>query len=395
MHPTKAALLAAGDIRGLLALNHTLYGDAQAMARGYASFGDVMQRTADGRPFNELYAEFLALAQIANEQQQRFVDVFTFPTSTPVVSVLQTLGGDFTFAEASEYGIPTAQRIDHASLNMGATFKWYDARWGATWQYLADATSAELEAAVNAIVAADADLVYNEVMRSVFRPANRTYTDPRTSNTYTVHAFANADGWVPPTYAAQTFDASHTHYRVSGAATVTSGDLDEIVADFKSHGYSQENGSRIVIFVNPIEGDVVNGFRVATGAKADFIASTTAPGFYSPTPLIGDQPAGTFAGFPVKGSYDEALIIESTRIPANYLVALASGGSLAPSNPIMLREHERLKGLVLVKGKDKDYPLVDSIWARGMGTGVRHRLAGMVMQVKASGSYAAPAAYAA
>ncbi|HEY3604625.1 MAG TPA: hypothetical protein VGL04_08115, partial [Sporichthyaceae bacterium] len=82
------------------------------MARGYSSFGDVMQRTADGRDFNALYTEFQQIARLANEQQQRFIDLFTYPTDAPVVSVLQTLGSDFAFSEASEYGLPTANRID-------------------------------------------------------------------------------------------------------------------------------------------------------------------------------------------------------------------------------------------------------------------------------------------
>ena len=188
------------------------------------------------------------------------------------------------------------------------------------------------------------------------------------------------------------FNGTHTHYRTSGAATVTSGDLDEIISDFKSHGYSKENGSQVVIFVNSTEGDVINGFRVATGAKADFVPASGAR-FYSPDQLVGDQPNATFAGFPVKGAYDEALIIESSRIPAGYMASLVSGGSNLPSNPIMLREHKRLKGLQLVPGNASDYPLVDSYWVRGFGTGVRHRLAGMVMQITASGSYTAPSLY--
>jgi hypothetical protein len=363
------------------------------VARGYAAFGDVLPTTADGRSINDLFNEFTAAAGVANQQQQNFLSVLTYPVDTPVVSVLQTMGSGFGFSEASEYGLPQASRIDPNWLNMAADFKWYDARWSATWQYLADATAAELEAATNAVIAADADLIFNSVMKTVFNNANHTITDPKTGAVYTVFSFANGDGWVPPTYSGNTFNGSHTHYRSSGAATINSGDLDEIVADFKSHGYSRENGSQIVIFMNPTEGETVSTFRTATGAKADFIASTITPGFFSPTPLIGERPAGTFAGFPVAGSYNEALIIESTRIPSNYLVALASGGSLAPSNPIMLREHPRLKGLQLVKGKTPDYPLVDSVWVRGLGTGVRHRLAGLVMKISA-GAYSVPAMYA-
>lgn len=364
------------------------------MAKGYSGFADVMRTTADGRDLNELLAEIQTAAQIQNESQQRFLDLFTFSVTSPVTSVLQTLGaGDAAFEEASEYGIPVSKRTNPATLNLGATFKWYDNRWGATWRYLADASSAQIESNANSILAADQDLVFKEVMRTIFRSANRQVIDAKTSAVYDVFAFANADGWTPPEYNGNTFSNTHTHYRTSGAATITSGDLDEIVDDFKSHGYSAENGSQIVIFVNSVEANVINTFRVATGARSDFIPAKGASFFAGTGDLIGDQPSGTFAGFPVKGAYDEALIIESSRIPAGYVGAMVSGGSLVPSNPIMFRQHERIQGLQVVGGANADYPLVDSYWTRGFGTGVRHRLAGLVMQITASGTYTVPSIY--
>ncbi len=366
------------------------------MARGYSAVSDVMGTTADGRDINELFDELTAAAQLNNEQQQRFLDLFTFPVTSPVVSVLQTLGaGDAAFEEASEYGIPTSKRASGSVLNMGATLKDYDNRWGCTWQYLMDASAAEIEANANSILAADKDLIFREVMRTIFNDDNRSVTDKKTGQVYDVLAFANGDGWVPPEYAGNTFNGTHTHYRTSGAATVASADLDEIISDFKSHGYSAENGSQIVIFVNASEGDVISTFRVATGAKADFIPSKGASFFATNGDLIGEQPSATYAGFTVKGAYDEALIIESSRIPAGYLASMVSGGSLVSSNPIMFRERPRFQGLQLIRGKDSDYPLTDSYWFRSFGTGVRHRLAGLVMQVTASASYTPPALYVA
>lgn len=200
-----------------------------------------------------------------------------------------------------------------------------------------------------------------------------------------------------PTYEGNAFSGTHSHYRTTGASTVNSGDLDEILVDFKSDGYARENGPQIVIFVNQAEGDVISGFRVASGAKAGFIPSQGQSFFATDGDLIGQQTSATFAGFAVKGSYDEAIVIESTRIPAGYLTALASGGSLAATNPIMFRQHSNtaLQGLRVVGGTSADYPLQDSYWVRGFGTGVRHRLAGMVMQVTANAAYAPPALYTA
>jgi hypothetical protein len=112
--------------------------------------------------------------------------------------------------------------------------------------------------------------------------------------------------------------------------------------------------------------------------------------------LLGTQVASTFRGLNVVGSYGTLLIIEEDYIPAGYMVALASGGQANLNNPIGLREHQNagLRGLRLVKGRSDDYPLIDSYYARGFGTGVRQRGAGMVMQVTTAASYTAPAAYA-
>ena len=393
----KRALLAAGNVRDLIGLNHGLYGDTQMMARGYNAHADLVRRTADGRDLRELFTELQSVADIANESQQRFVDLFTYPVTSPVTSVLQTIGSGPEFEDASEYGVPVGSRSEQDTLNMGAPFKWYDHAWRSTWQYLADADEAEITAHTASIVRADADHVFRKVMGAVFRDTNRKVKDPKTNSVYDVLAFANGDGWTPTPFEGNTFAESHTHYRTTGAAQVTSGDLDEIIADFKSHGHAAENGSQIVLFVNAAEGDTVAGFRVANGAKYDFIPSAGQSFFATDGDLVGQQAAATFAGFPVKGSYDEAIVIESTRIPAGYLTALASGGRLAPTNPIMFRQHANasLQGLRLVPGPSADYPLQSSYWVRGFGTGVRHRLAGMVMQVTANATYTPPALYAA
>ncbi|KQQ43082.1 hypothetical protein [Nocardioides sp. Leaf307] len=393
----KRAALAAGSVRDLIGLNRGLYGDAQMMARGYNAQADTQRATADGRDLRELFDELTQVATIANESQQRFVDLFTFPVTSPVTSVLQTMGSGPQFEDASEYGVPVSSRAEFSTLDMGVPFKWYDHAWRATWQYLADATETEIAAQAAAIVRADSDHVFSKVMGTVFRNTNRVVRDSRNGSVYDVLAFANGDGWKPPAYEANEFDESHTHYRTTGASTVSSADLDEVITDLKSHGHARENGSQIVIFVNAVEGDTIAGFRVATGAKYDFIPSAGQSFFATDGDLIGQQASATFAGFPVKGSYDEAIIIESTRIPRGYLTALASGGRLNPTNPIMFRQHAstNLQGLRLVGGPRDAYPLQDSYWVRGFGTGVRHRLAGLVMQVTTNATYTAPALYAA
>lgn len=367
------------------------------MARkGYSAFGDVMQTTADGRSFAELYAELNQVAEFANEQQQGFLDLFTQTTTSSVVSVMQALtSGSDMWEEATEYGVPKSTRQVQEVINAGATFSWFDARWASTWRYMADADAAEIEANANAIVQGAQDHVFNSVMRTIFSSASRQVTNPKTGEVYTVYPFANGDGWDPPDYEGNTFGGTHTHFRITESDALTSADLDELIADLKNHGYSEENGSTIVVFLNSVEMDIAKQFRTTSGAKADFIPSRGQSFFAADGDLIGDQPVASYAGFPVKGGYDGAVLIESARIPAGYVVGLASGGRLAPTNPILLRRHPKFPGLTLVPGSgNPDYPLIDSYWVNGFGTGVRHRLAGLVLQVKATGTYDIPALYA-
>jgi hypothetical protein len=100
-------------------------------------------------------------------------------------------------------------------------------------------------------------------------------------------------------------------------------------------------------------------------------------------------------GLNVSGRYGSWLIVQDDYVPPGYMVGFATGGENQATNPVGIREHQNagLRGLRLVKGRDNDYPLVDSFYQRGFGTGVRHRGAGLVMQVTASASYTIPTDY--
>jgi hypothetical protein len=107
------------------------------------------------------------------------------------------------------------------------------------------------------------------------------------------------------------------------------------------------------------------------------------------------QPPQTYRGFKVLGQYGDGLILENDYFPAGYVVTTATGGPENLNNPIGIREHARpeLRGLRMVKTRQDDYPLQDSYWQRGFGTGVRQRGGTYVMQITSSGSYTAPTQY--
>lgn len=359
-------------------------------ARGINTEGDVLTQTVDGRPLNEIWAEFQASVNMHNERRQRIVDLLTFPVTQPIEDVPQITGDDFE--EASEFGEPKRIRGgDYFSL--GYDFKWYDVGLGYTWKYLAEATAAQVESLNNMVLEADNRLVFSKVMSAVFSNVNRAATIR--NQAVNVYPFYNADTTVPPAYKGYTFDGTHTHYYRTGSATMDSGDIDDIETHLKHHGYGSQNGSALFLMVNSAQSNTIRSFRVATGASYDFIPAQGQPPFLLPTNtggIQGGQAASVYQGLNVIGTYGKFTIIEEDYIPAGYLFGFATGGEQQATNPVGLREHQNpgLRGLRLVKGRTQDYPLVDSFYQHGLGTGVRHRGAGVVAQIATAGAYVVP-----
>jgi hypothetical protein len=368
-----------------------------AYSKGTNTEGDVLTQTIDGRDLNEVWNDFQASLSAWNAGRSALVSALTFPVGSPVEDVAQLAMEDFE--EASEFGEPKGIG-GGGFFSMGYDFKWYDIATRFTWKFLAEAGASQVESVHNQVLEADNRLVFNKVMKSIFSNVNRT-ADIR-GNAYNVYAFYNNDGTTPPAYKADTFASTHNHFLVSGAATVVSGDLDDMEEHLVHHGYGRQAGATMILMVNRAQLAVIRSFRVSTGASYDFIAGAGQAPWLLPTNTGGVvSPQGSAVpanvnGLPVVGVYGPWLVVEESYVPAGYMVGFATGGELAATNPIGMREHQNtaLRGLRLVKGKEADYPLIDSFYNRGFGTGIRHRGAGVVMQVKASGSYEIPASYA-
>ena len=82
------------------------------------------------------------------------------------------------------------------------------------------------------------------------------------------------------------------------------------------------------------------------------------------------------------------------QIPSGYFVAVATRGTNTSTNVVGIREHANpaLRGLVLKPGNRESYPLIDSYYIRGLGTGVGPRGAAAIMHN--ASTYAVPAAFA-
>lgn len=362
--------------------------------RGYNEVADIITETLDGADLNRMWDEFQRTINIWNRDRNVLVNYFTFPVTNPVERVRYPSQEDFE--EASEYGEPKGIRLG-VSFNMGYDFKWYDLAIRYTWMFLAESTQQQLRTLNNTALEADNRLMFTKVLRAVFNNVNRTATI--NEQAVNVYALYNADGTVPPAYKSTTHSGSHTHYITSGAGTIDQGDIKDIEDHLRHHGYSQALGYKLILMVNPAQGAVIRTLRVATGAQYDFIPSAgVGGGVYLPANggIVARPQDSGIPGLLTIGTYGPFVVVEDDYIPAGYTVGTAAGGERNIGNLVGIREHENgaLRGLKLVKGKDNDYPLTDSYYLHGFGTGVRHRGAAVVMQITASGTYTIPAAYA-
>jgi hypothetical protein len=368
---------------------------------GFSESADVVQQTIDGVDTRELWTAYQQAVALRNEQRQPIVDFLTYGVTNPIEMIPQTTG-TARFERASEYGLPRAHRPGAVPTWLGFDFDWFDLAARFTWEFLVDATAAQVDAVAQGALEADSILMHSMIMWTLFNNVMRSATINQ--NPYNVYTFWNGDAEVPPAYKTFTHTAPHNHYLTTNrvSTVVVSTDLDAMWDQLNHHGYNKAEGYELILMVNKAQGDVIRQFRsVANGGTAlyDFIPAAGTASFLLPTTLrVGEgqvQPASTLRGMNVIGSYGEFIIIQEDYIPALYMVAFATGGRESVRNPIGLREHvnTQLRGLRLVKGRDPDYPLQESIYQRGFGTGIRVRGAGVIMQIVNSATYTIPTAY--
>jgi hypothetical protein len=361
--------------------------------RGFNERADVIV-AADGTDLNDFWDEVNATIVLRNNQRNRLLDNLVTRVTDPITSV--TVPSAVDFEEASEYGQPVGIRGGASRYFRGYDFRFYDLAIRYTWMFIAEADLRQLQMNHNLALDADNKLQFTKVMKCLFNPINQVGVGDKNEPT-TVYKFYNADGEVPPVYGSTTFAGSHTHYTGSNGATITSANVDTLANQLGEHGYTIQNGYQLVLWLNKQEADVVRTFKTTTGAKYDFVPNPALYGGKVWVPNNGQYvggPQGTMAG--EVGTYGPFHVIEEPLIPAGYAVALAKGGPEALTNPIGFREHKNpaYRGLKIIPGQRSDYPLLDSFYRRGFGTGIRQRGGGAVMQIVASTSYTVPGAYA-
>lgn len=374
--------------------------------RGYHARGDVLTQTQDGTDLNALWRDYQDMLNSYNAKRNVLIDFLTWNT-TSSYEELTGAAGLVDFEEASEYGEPVGVRLTPPPTSLlGYTFKWYDLAARFTWQFLADAMTQQVDQLANAAAEADNRLRFNMVMKTIFNNVRRVNREGQTVYPF----YSGQAGDLPPAVGTTTFADSHQHYVTSGGATVTPQNLEALQTLLREHGYKRSAGYTLVLMINEAQENTIRQFRSqANGAglaagivgNYDFIPAQGTSPLLLPTDVqVMDngvtRPPATLRGLDVVGGYGEMVIVKSEYIPAGYMFAFATGGTANIQNPVAVREHPNagLRGLRLVKGRTPDYPLIDSFYNRGFGTGVRYRGAGAVMQITTNASYTVPATYA-
>ena len=368
---------------------------------GYGTEGDIVYTTNDGVDLNALWMEAQAALAVWNAGRSQLVNLLTYPVTNEIESVPQV--GEASFEEASEFGEPQGERLKLGYFQLGYDIRDYDRATRFTWKALRDMDARQVQAIGNAMLQADERLVFRKVMEAVFDNRNRE-TDIR-GNAYKVYPLYNADGTVPPAYRSTTFTSTHSHYLVSGNSSVDSGDLEDAYEHIAEHGYSIENGTTIVHLCNRQEIKEIRKFKMgevnnnSVEANYDFVPARTQPAQFldSPLGLLGSLPPDSWNGMRVSGSYDDALIIENDFIPPGYILTFGTGGLGNLQNLVGFREHKNpvYRGLRVMPGNDQRYPLVESYYTRGFGTGIRQRAGAVVTQIGTgdNGAYEIPEQY--
>lgn len=373
-------------------------GTAPVRQEGILTQGDLVTVTADGIDLNALWNSFAESIGIYNEAMDDLIALLTYPVTVPVEPVVQI--GETTFEEATEMGVPRGAGLPIEVFQMGYDLRHYDKRTAYTWMFLAEADARQVEAIHESILWADKRLVFKKVMEALFD--NRTRRANIRNQAYNVYPLYNGEGVAAPRFKNNTFTENHTHYVVSGNSAIDPSDVEDLMELIAEHGYSPQAGTSFLLLANKAETDTIRQFRrgVNTNGVAagyDFIPSPTQPAMMLPNAegLLGNQPAPSFGGLGVIGSYGFWNIVEEDYIPPGYLVGIGYGGRFNLGNPVGLRQHANpaMQGLRIIPGNYQRYPLVDGFYARSFGSGVRQRGGAAIMQIKASGEYEIPTVY--
>jgi len=208
--------------------------------------------------------------------------------------------------------------------------------------------------------------------------------------TLNIQPLANGDSTVyPPKIGSEAELTSHSHYIVSGYLGSAISDVNDpflTVRDtFEEHFGAPTAGSNLAVFVNDdITTKVLDLTRV-TDVNDRYVAQGVNTAVVNAMPNIPGR---------ILGRHSAGVWVSEWRwVPSGYMLAV----DLNQAPPLMRRvdlpETGLQPGLQLI-AKDMNYPIESSYWDMRFGYGVGNRLNGVIVQLKAPGTYDVPAAFA-
>jgi hypothetical protein len=293
-----------------------------------------------------------------------------------------------TVEEIDEFGRPDAQKAA-AALALGFPLSSYGRSIQWTWDYMQITSPSELAKQFDSLKNADLVGVKNNIVSRIFNPFNNpNYVDRKINNRkYTIYAFYNADGmFVQPGPEGQQFDpTTHTHYMVSGGATLTAANINALITNVLEHG----RVGRLYLQINRAQ-------------EAD-IRALNGPGEFVPyVPVNIRQPLDAMYATDIAlnqdtpedreiGVWGPAIVQVKPYVPVGYLDSVDTGaGSMKP-----LAYRTRPNGALADLGfrgqhDPDDFPLLADTMARDYGIGVWQRQMAAVMQITTNASYTPP-----
>ena len=361
--------------------------------RGTNVEGDVLvSQTSDGIDLNAVWAEFIQTLSIYNEERSALASLLSYQTTRQIDAVPQSVAGA-RLEVASEFGVPQGHSIPNDVIKLGYDYEDYDVAVRYTWKYLRDADARQVAAVHNSVLEGVNRAATTSVLQRLFDPEQHQSTEGNT-----VYGLYSGDGMYIPPYLGDEFDpATDTHYLTTGSNILDPSDVETLMDKVTRKGFSNDTGRQLVILANPLEAKRIAQFRAgepgADGVEShfDFVPSDSAPPRLLAEQIVGDVAPAKWNNLPVLGSYGEAYVIQSAFVPKGYVAVVASAGPNAEGNPIGFRVHANpaYQGLRLIPGSDSRYPVVDSNYVIGYGTGVRYR-GGAAVTAVTTGVYTPP-----
>lgn len=334
-----------------------------------------------------VYTEAARFIERHNQDMQQAYDLFIQETTE-------------NFKE--RYKLPGGGRLQRLGTRSRAAATRVDGRWdvayplesfGSAFEYdriaVANMTVQQFNNELLTIRIQDVNTVRYEILRALLDNTARTFVDPLEHvGTLTIQPLANGDAVLYPPVLALETEATEDHYLVSGYTTANISDTNNpfptLRNELEEHFGTPTGFGNIVAFINTAEVAKVQDLT-------DFIDVTD----IAVTP---GNDTDTLNGLPnvpgrILGRVDGVWVVEWRYIPATYILAI----DLDQPAPLKKRVPEAGTGLPAmldIVAQDEKYPITTRNYEHLMGVGVGNRLNGVVMQLKASGTYDIPAAYA-